>query len=155
MTEKNERTIVLLTKREVDRAIAFLNGLVLDAEKPWELVIRKYRKKRSIEQNKRYHAVCAEIAEQLILNGRTYLPDTLKEHFKRLFIGTNEVPMPDGTTAVYGISSTTLSVGEFAVYMTKIDAWSTENGVIFEETRAMLDDYAKQAREWKERHPNE
>lgn len=153
-TDKDERTIVLLTTREVDRAVTVLRGITLDVKPPWEIALRKHKTKRSLEQNKRYHAVCSEIAEQLILHGRHYHPDTLKEYFKSLFIGTTEAVYPDGTIVRQPISTTTLSVGEFAEYMTKIDAWATEHGVIFEETRALLDQYAAQAREWRERYPN-
>lgn len=149
-----ERSIVLRDKADVDRAIAFLAGLVLDPEHPWEIVVRLYKLKRTILQNKRYHAVCAEIAWQLIIDGRSFTPDSLKEYFKRLFIGSSEVQLPDGTTVQYGLSTTTLNTAEFAIYMTKIDAWATDNGVIFEDTRQMLNEYAKQAREYAERHPN-
>jgi len=150
-----ERSIILRSKADLERAIIFLQSLVLDNDHPWEIVVKLYKFKRTLAQNKRYHAVCAEISEQLILNGREFGPDTLKEYFKRLFIGSNEVPMPDGTTAIYGISTTTLKTGEFAVYMTKIDAWATQNGVIFEVNRALLDDYQAQADEWRARHRND
>lgn len=151
-----ERTIVLLGKVEIERARSVLAGLeTVEVKPPWEFVLRKHKNKRSVDQNKRYHAVCAEIAEQLIIRGQRFHPDTLKEYFKGLFIGSIEVPVPDGTVKRIPISSTTLKVGEFAEYMTKIDAWATDHGVIFEETRALLDEYAKQAKEWAERHPNQ
>ena len=147
----NDRSIVLRSNIEKDRAITLIYGLESDAEHPWELVVRKYGKKRTVDQNKRYHAVCREISEQLFVDGKRYGPDTLKEHFKRLFIGTTDATLPDGTTAVYGISTTTLNVGQFADFMTKIDVWACEHGVIFEETRAMLNAYAEEARRWRER----
>ena len=150
-----ERSIVLRNKTDVARAVAFLSNLTLDEDHPWEIVVKLYKLKRTILQNRRYHAVCSEISEQLIINGREFAPDTLKEYFKRLFIGSSEVQLPDGKTAQYGISTTTLNTAEFAIYMTKIDAFSTEHGVIFEQTRQMLDDYAKQAKEWQERHRND
>lgn len=149
--ERHERTMQLKTRADVERAIKVLLGLFLDVKPCWELVLRPYHLKRTLQQNRRYHAVCAEIAEQLILEGRRFTPDALKEYFKRLYIGSTEVPMPDGSVAIYGISTTTLSVGEFADYMTRIDAWATENGVIFEETRQLLNDYAAEAKRWRER----
>lgn len=147
---KEERTIVLRTKADIQRAIVFLSSILIEGP-VWEIVIRYHKLKRTIEQNKRYHAVCAEVASQLIIDGRTFEPDILKEYFKCLFIGTTEVVMPDGRTMQYGISTTTLSVPEFANYMTEIDAWSTEHGVIFEETRAMLDAWQEEAQNWRHR----
>lgn len=153
----DERSMVLRTNDDINRALTFIAGLApgLDPEHPWEIVVRLYKLKRTILQNKRYHAVCAEICEQLVAAGNQYEPDHMKEYFKRMFIGATDVKMPDGSTLQYGISTTTLNTAEFAIYMTKIDAWATSNGVIFEATRQMLDDYAKQAREWRERHRND
>lgn len=150
-----ERTMVLRTPVEVERALTVLMGLTIDAKHPWEVVIRHYKLKRTLQQNKRYHAVCTEIAEQLMPEGRPYSEETWKEHFKRTFIGTNETPMPDGTVFISGISTTTLNTGKFAVFMTKIDAYASERGVIFMETRQMLNEWAKQAQEWNHRHRND
>lgn len=148
----DERTIVLRGETERDRACAVIHGLPFDPKHPWEIVVRKHKKKRTLEQNKRYHAVCSEIAEQLYVDGRQYDTDTLKEFFKRMFIGSTEGTMPDGHTVQYGISTTTLDVGAFANFMTQIDVWASNHAIIFEETRAALDAYAEQAREWRERH---
>lgn len=147
-----ERSFVLRTKQDIERAYAYILTLVLDPDHPWELVVKLHKLKRTLIQNKRYHAVCAEIADQLVVAGRTYSPDSLKEYFKRTFIGTNEVPMPDGSVAVYGLSTTTLNTGEFADYMTKVDVWATENGVIFEVTKSLLAEYAREAEIWKQRN---
>lgn len=144
-----ERIIVLHTAVEVERACMVLRGLSVLAKPAWEIAVREHKTKRTLDQNKRYHAVCKEISEQLYAEGRPYDPDTLKEYFKRLFIGTTEAVLPDGKTVQYGISTTTLSVGEFADYMTQIDAWAAEHGVIFEETRALLDAWQEEAREWR------
>lgn len=94
----------------------------------FELVIRKLKDKRSLDQNKRYWALLREVSAAVWVEGRSY-PDTVwHEQFRRWFIGCNEVVLPDGSTEMHGISTTTLSVDEFGQYMTQIEAWCAEQG---------------------------
>ena len=93
-------------------------------EGSYELVIRPMKSKRSIEQNKRYHAMLRDLSAVAWLDGRQYGPDAWAEFFKQAFIGWDD--LPGGGRR--GLSTTTLSVQEFGDYMTKIEQWAAENG---------------------------
>lgn len=90
----------------------------------YELVLRPLKSKRSIEQNKRYHAMLRDLSAVAWLDGRQYAPDAWAEYFKQVFIGWDD--LPGGGRR--GISTNTLSVAEFGDYMTKIEQWAAENG---------------------------
>lgn len=93
-------------------------------EGSYELVLRPMKSKRSIEQNKRYHAMLRDLSEIAWLDGRQYAPDAWAEYFKQAFIGWDD--LPGGGRR--GISTTTLSVQEFGDYMARIEQWSAEHG---------------------------
>jgi hypothetical protein len=95
--------------------------------------IRPLEDKRTIEQNKRYHAIVREIADQVRMDGRLFHPDIWKEQFKRRYIGTTEQVLPDGEVISNGISTTTLRKAAFSDYMLEIESWAAEHGVRFSE----------------------
>lgn len=90
----------------------------------YELILRPLKSKRSIEQNKRYHAMIRDLSAIAWLDGRQYAADAWAEYFKQSFIGWDD--LPGGGRR--GISTTTLNVAEFGEYMTKIEAWAAEQG---------------------------
>lgn len=93
-----------------------------------EVVLRDAKSKRSIEQNKRYWKILREVAAVAWIDGKQFDDETWHEYFRRLFIGANEITLPDGSTLLRGISTTTLNVAEFTDYMDAIVRWSSENG---------------------------
>lgn len=97
---------------------------LVKAGHPFEIVIRLRKSKRSIEQNKRYWLMLREIAATVWIDGKQFPDEVWHEQFKRWFIGMIE--MPDGS--MVGISTTTLTVGEFGDYMTRIEHWCAEQG---------------------------
>ena len=102
------------------------------AGKPLAVTISDYKAKRTSAQNARLHPILEEIAEQAWLRGRRFDMEMWKEHYRRKFIGTEEVEYPDGRREERGISTTTLDVAEFSDFMDKIQADATsELGVVF------------------------
>lgn len=101
-----------------------IQGLMRDAQGGYELVLRPLKSKRSIEQNKRYHALLRDLSAVAWLDGRQYGPEAWAEYFKQTFIGWDDLP----GGGKRGISTTTLSVAEFSQYMLQIEVWCSENG---------------------------
>jgi hypothetical protein len=99
-------------------------GELIKAGEPIEVIVRLRKSKRSVEQNKRYWALLREVSATVWIGGRQFSDEVWHEQFKRWFIGMIE--MPDGT--MVGISTTTLNVGEFGEYMTRIEVWCAEQG---------------------------
>lgn len=119
------RVFVLRGDDGAQALYAFLRGnwrQLADAGKPLAITVSEHRAKRSVDQNKRYWHILNEIADNAWLNGKRYSAEAWAEHFKRQFIGTEE--LPNGGSI--GISTTALSVDEFAAYMTRIEVYATE-----------------------------
>ena len=101
---------------------------VLQGSGRWVLTVK--RMKRSSKQNRRYwgNGVLAQIAEQAAPGGRQFSAENWHEHFKRLFIGVDQ--LPDGS--VIGKSSTGLTTSEFCLFCDQVEAYAcTELEVTF------------------------
>lgn len=114
------------------RAVDFLSGLALDPKHPFEIEVRPHRKKRSVEANRYYWQMLSEIAEQLWVDGKQFSKETLHHYFAGEFLGWNETALPSGEIHRTPISTSRLSVREFAEYVTQIEAWAAAHGVYFE-----------------------
>lgn len=94
----------------------------------YELVIRNYKSKRSLEQNNRYWAMLRQVSENMWVDGNKFIDKTWHKYFRGQFIGYNEISMPNGTTELEPISTTTLDVEQFTNYMMQIEQWCAEQG---------------------------
>lgn len=101
---------------------------VLQGGAGWVLSVA--RKKRTKAQNRRYWGggVLKQIAEQAVINGKTYPAEVWHEQFKRQFIGVIELPNGE----VIGKSSRDLNTKEFCDFSDQVEAFAaTELGVRF------------------------
>lgn len=115
-----------------ERARGYALGIIkaMAITEPMLVIIEPYRDKRSHEQNRRYWAILQDIADQVKPSGSGYSADTWHKYFAAKLIGINEVKLPNGKALVEPVSTTTLKVDEFNDYMTKIEAFAAERGVI-------------------------
>ena len=90
------------------------------AGKPLAVTVQEYKAKRSGDQNRYYWQRLNEIAEQAWVGGKQFSADSWHEFFKRQMIGSEE--LPHGGTV--GISTTSLSVAEFAEYVGKVETYA-------------------------------
>lgn len=95
---------------------------------PYEIVLRPLKAKRSGDQNKRYWALLREVAATVWVNGRQFSDEVWHEQFKRIFIGLEEITLPDGGVESRGISTTTLNISDMGRYMDEICQWCLELG---------------------------
>lgn len=117
------KTYLVQTNDSLTRVIGLLYKLNLT--KPWEITIKLHQKKRNNEQNKLYWATLNDIAE-----ATQYSAEVWHEYFKRKFIGLEEYEVM-GEVVQKGISTTTLTVSEFADYVTRVQQFAaSELGVI-------------------------
>lgn len=113
-----------------DRAMGALRDAVRDwrlkaaMEQPITVTVAAYKARRNGDQNRLLHALINEIADNVERGGRKYEPEVWKELIRRQFIGTEEVDLPDGTRITRGLSTTTLSVGEFSDLIDRVTAWA-------------------------------
>lgn len=124
-----ERTFVLSTPDTAKRMVAFVKAnaaAAAEAKRPLVVTITEFHAKRSDDQNRKLHAMIRDIAEQAWVDGKKYPQDVWKELIKIRFIGAEEVNLPDGRFLERGISTTKLSVSEFADLITKVQVWASE-----------------------------
>ena len=122
------------------KALSLLSNFLIRPEDDYELVLRKRVYKRSTEQNRRYWAILGEISEGIPVNDDRrgavyYAPKAWHLYFRQKYIGCEDTKMPNGKTVTEPISTTTLDVGEFAEYMTQIEAWAAQRGLLFSDDR--------------------
>jgi hypothetical protein len=121
---------VIISEPQLEVAVQKLEAI--RAKGPLYLKASTAKEKRSIEQNARYWGgVLPQIAEQVKVNDKLHPVASWHEYFKFRFLGAEEIEMPDGKTFVAPLSTAKLSVGEFGNYMTCVEAWGAERGVIF------------------------
>ena len=127
------RTFVLRTDGNAKALWGFLKSnwaSCAQQGKPLAVTVSEHKSKRSVDQNKRLHAILQAIAEQAWVGSKQYPMETWKEAARRRLIGTEEVDLPDGTRMERGISTTTLDVAAFSEMMDRLEAWAvTELGV--------------------------
>lgn len=82
----------------------------------WEVVIREYKKKRTISQNNLMWMWLPYLADHF-----GYTVDQMHEELKYAFIGEEAWTNRKGISRVRPISTTTLKVKEMAEYLTKIE----------------------------------
>ena len=125
------RTFVLRGESDARQLHDFLKSnwraLANDA-KPLAVTVSEHKKKRNGQQNRLYWSLLNQIAEQVWIGGRRFSSEAWHEMAARKFIGFEE--LPDGS--LKAISTTTLSVGEFAEYVTKVQSYAaSELGIEF------------------------
>lgn len=120
------------SRKRLMEVLSLLANFLIRETDDYELIIRPAKVSRSQQQNKRYWAILGEIAE-LEVDGRKYTAEVWHEYFKGKFIGLEEIALPSGKSLVRPISSTTLDVPAFADYMTQVEAWAAQRGLLVPE----------------------
>lgn len=103
-------------------------------DRPFELVIRFLKDKRTIEQNRRMWKLLREVAATVWMPHpdtgvmRQFNDKVWHLFFREELIGVDETEMPDGTVRREPISTTKLDVEGMTEYMNKIEVWCEEQG---------------------------
>ena len=93
----------------------------------YEITIRPYKSKRSIEQNKRLWKIYQVIAECVWVDGRQFSSEVWHEHFKGLYLGFEEIEMPNGDVLKRPISTANIKTDGMTQYQDSIQAWAANN----------------------------
>lgn len=115
------------------RAVQSIHGA---QEKPMVVEIRESN--RNDMQNRKFHAMCGDVAKQLKYMGRTLSP----EQWKVLFVSGHTIATGGGADVVPGIEgefcnirekTATMSVKRMASLIEYVQAYAASNGVVFTE----------------------
>ena len=161
MSERHKfltRSIRLIGEAQRDTALALLNNVPLDAEKPLEVVVREASKDKSREQEERYHAMLNDIAKQcqhlnMALDLDTwkrlaidqFKRDTLKEpqccaeYWARNQLSV--IPSLDGSAiVVLGEQSRRFPKAVASVFVEWLFSWGADHGVAWTDQTIIPDE---------------
>lgn len=108
MTEKKRFFLAHQTAR--DRAVAFVRA----APDGWEVIVRP--KTRSLDQNAKFHALCADIAKSGMTFGGKRLDATA---WKTLIVSGHAIATGEGSDIVAGLEGEMVNLRESTAQMTK------------------------------------
>lgn len=128
------RFFVLQTEPQARRLKAILDAAwesYAAAGRPLEVVVSEWKIRRNAAQNRYYWRMLNKAADQVVLDGRRFSSDAWHEEAKGRFLGYEDLPSGQKRA----LSSRDLPMGEFAQYVTQVEAWLVgTHGVV-------LDDY--------------
>ena len=102
-----------------------------DAEKSWEVIIKPYRKNRSLDQNNYYWGVVLPTIQYVIQEsrGEHYSTEDLHEWFRDKFLPHRVITIKGETKAVQP-STSKLTIKEFSDYLESIIQFAAESGIV-------------------------
>jgi len=139
------RTIYLRSETQRDTLIQLARNLPLDKEKPLEIVVREKQKARCLDANSLMWAgPLKDISEQALFAGKKYSAEVWHHYFKCEFLPEPDFcdadlvkdgykkweVAPDGTRVLVG-STSDLTKRGFALYLTEIEAFGANLGVMY------------------------
>jgi NinB protein len=117
-----EASYVVRDERVLARVLAMIRGnwqAMAASAHPMVVHLSTEAATRSQEQNRRYWALLSDIAASAWVDGKRFDKDTWHEEFRQRFL-----PRIDGPSGSYPVSTTTLTVREFAHYMGQVEAYA-------------------------------
>lgn len=134
---------IMRNAQVAQNAVNLINRLPLDNDKPiWEVVVRKFKRKRSVDQNNLVH-----MWFQIIANETGNDMETVKEYIKAKYLAPVFREWVDPATKEKSLvgcsrSTTDLTVEEMTAFINNVEQFALELGVILpmpEEYRYLMD----------------
>ena len=145
----HQTQLLLRTHLQVERAIAALIAAPLDALRPLEVLIREEVKERKLtQQGLMWVGPLADMAEQIVVEGRRYSAKIWHAHLKALYLPDCfdaelcasedyvKWEFDQSGDAVLVGSTTDLTTRGFAFYLDQVYAFGANMGVMYHEARA-------------------
>lgn len=126
-----ELTYQIATLRDLGGVIqmaARMAGRGLEAG-PVELVLRRPKNQRSLDQNRRLWAVLSDVSRQVEWYGRHLSKEAWKDIFSAALERQDVVPGLEGGFVMIGGRTSKMTKQRFADLLTLIDAFGAEHGV--------------------------
>jgi hypothetical protein len=121
-----QRTFILRDERAAQALrLALSNWRTAAAlETPLTVTVAAYKARRNTRQNALLHALLTQIAERVHPDGQSFTMEAWKELACSKFIGTEDIVLPDGSRRTRALSTSSLSVGQFADLIDHVTAWA-------------------------------
>lgn len=135
----NERYI-LRDARVRQNAADFVASLPVSDDKPLQVVIAPYRKRRSLAQNRCFHALCKELSDQFAeFYGQWHSPAVWKQLVKQELLG-EEAHEIEGRVVSVTRHTSSLTTREFAQLLERMPPWALD---CFELELSLPDDWTE------------
>lgn len=105
--------------------VAFIKAnapVFADKGEPLRLIVTAEEKQRNAAQNRKLHAMLAEIGDNAWWGGKQYPMEFWKEYYRRRFLLKDEYETPEGEIVHVYWSTADLSVKQFSELIEKIHA---------------------------------
>lgn len=118
---------------EIDERLAFLKEYLIEkADWPIALEIKKYRNKRSLNQNALFWVWCVEARDYFNKKNppKPLTKDDMHDLFCHLFLGYEDKVV--GSTVINNVprGTSNLDTGEMFAFMERIEAWCVDKGLL-------------------------
>lgn len=128
----SERPTIVLTSKDTRQRAA---SWALNA--PSGTVVEFRQPKRTLDQNARLWALLTDVARQVEWAGKKRTTEAWKDIFTAALRSANHeldvVPGIEGGFVLLGMHTSSMSKSEMGDLMTLIEAWGSQNGVLFSE----------------------
>lgn len=112
-------TFTLRDPEHARKMIAFIKdnaGEQARIGQPLVVTVEAYAAKRSGEQNRRLWAILTDVAEQAVVDGKSFSKVAWFEYFKGQF-----APKQEGPNGLVAVSTTQMTKQQFADFMTRVE----------------------------------
>lgn len=131
MTPNNVRRLILRSPAVRERAAALVAGLPVHDSRPLEVVVRPYKRHRSLAQNNCLWGWLTAISDAYAdSHGERIAPEVFKEYLCGLFLGAESKEVLGKVVSVTR-STSGLDVVTFRDFLESIERWSVEHLQLF------------------------
>ena len=114
---------IIKTQADKAKAIKAIENMAI--EKPMQVTISEYRMTRSIAQNRLMHKWFNVISEHwLLTTGEAFSAVAWKEQLKRMFLGFDEIELPNGGFIHNTKQTRDCNTKELTEFLEKVEAWA-------------------------------
>lgn len=115
------------------RVAGELSKLIVSEDHQLMVEVFDFKAPKTRQQEKYFHVILGDAAEQVQVNGQRFSLETWKEYFARRYLGVIEEVMPDGEIIKRRRSTAEASIGEYAEMIDRtIDELAEEFGFVVE-----------------------
>jgi hypothetical protein len=113
------RSFKVADRATLMRVSGALSQLIVSEKRPLLIEVCDFKQPKTRQQEKLFHSILGEVAEDVVVNGRKFSLESWKEYFARKYLGVVEIVMPDGEIVTRRRSTAEANIGEYNILIDK------------------------------------
>lgn len=101
------------------RVAGWIAQMLVSEERPILIEVTDFKERKTRQQEKLYHAILGDVAQQVEVDGKRFSALAWKEYFVRKYVGTEDVVLPTGEIIHQRKSTTDLSAEDYSELIDK------------------------------------